>query len=347
MRASFPSFPQILQDKLIPWSKTGAADRIIVARPQMQKYTVPSKVTLTNSPVSEKRVAVRGRRLYNNTRLITTELSTKEMHELTVPRFITVVEGEVNFQAGNYLLGCRNADYIYLPPGILHPGNVHNPHYIHPQNSNETCTLLWIGKYRGSIQCWLTRYTAEERQHHPTENYLFLKNQPRHLFDLLTQELETEPKDRELRNNLLTAFWRSLNREVEAKNYLQNGPIVRDNKVTQDESTFVAQLEEYISSHLSQRLTLEETARKLYTSRTQFAQRIRQETGQTFIEFLTAYRLKEAKTLLVDSDWAINTIANFVGFIDPSYFYKVFRSETQLTPLQYRQKHRELTTTQK
>jgi AraC-like DNA-binding protein len=63
---------------------------------------------------------------------------------------------------------------------------------------------------------------------------------------------------------------------------------------------------------------------------------MRQETGKTFVQFLTDYRIAEAKVLLGDSDWTVTTIAGFLGFKSNNYFQTVFRRATGKTPGQYR-----------
>ena len=78
----------------------------------------------------------------------------------------------------------------------------------------------------------------------------------------------------------------------------------------------------------------------MHLSRTQFVRRMREETGQTFVEFLTDYRIKEAKTLLRESDWTISAIAGFLGFKTPSYFRTVFLRQTGQTASAYRIQNR-------
>jgi two-component system response regulator YesN len=81
-------------------------------------------------------------------------------------------------------------------------------------------------------------------------------------------------------------------------------------------------------------------AREMYMSRTQFVRRMRKETGKTFIEFLNSYRISEAQTLLKQSEWTTHTIAQFLGFKSPTYFYALFRTQVGCTPGEYRSQHR-------
>ena len=100
----------------------------------------------------------------------------------------------------------------------------------------------------------------------------------------------------------------------------------------------VKQAQKFIRANLYQPLTIESVAGQVFISRARLAERFRIETGQTFLQYLTQCRVAEAKMLLRDSDWAISTIAGFVGFKAASSFQRFFRQQVGLTPTQYRQK---------
>ena len=57
---------------------------------------------------------------------------------------------------------------------------------------------------------------------------------------------------------------------------------------------------------------------------------------RTFTDYLTAVRLEQAKTLLQDTDADIELIAQRSGFSAGSYFIRIFRRATGMTPGRYR-----------
>ncbi len=61
-----------------------------------------------------------------------------------------------------------------------------------------------------------------------------------------------------------------------------------------------------------------------------------QQTGQTFIKYLTDYRMNKAKELLRCSSEKSNAIALAVGYKDPHYFSYLFKKTQNMTPTQYR-----------
>ncbi len=59
-------------------------------------------------------------------------------------------------------------------------------------------------------------------------------------------------------------------------------------------------------------------------------------------KYIQNYRIEKAKELLVNSDGAIDEIARQVGFANASYFCKVFKQTTGLTPTEFINKSRKI-----
>jgi transcriptional regulator GlxA family with amidase domain len=64
--------------------------------------------------------------------------------------------------------------------------------------------------------------------------------------------------------------------------------------------------------------------------------RFRSATGATLIEYLQNLRVEEAKRLLEASRTAVDEISAQAGYEDPSFFRRLFKRRTGLTPSQYR-----------
>ncbi|MBN2655954.1 MAG: response regulator [Spirochaetales bacterium] len=86
------------------------------------------------------------------------------------------------------------------------------------------------------------------------------------------------------------------------------------------------------------RFSLQDMCNELYLSTSQFSFLFKEGTGQTFIEFLTSYRVEEAKKLLKSTDLKAYEIAEKVGYQDARYFSLIFRKQTGLTAMEYRRK---------
>jgi len=61
------------------------------------------------------------------------------------------------------------------------------------------------------------------------------------------------------------------------------------------------------------------------------------ETGITLNQYITDYRIKKAKQLLVDPRIKVNEVSTAVGYNDGNYFAKIFRKATGLSPSEYRE----------
>ena len=92
----------------------------------------------------------------------------------------------------------------------------------------------------------------------------------------------------------------------------------------------------YMSEHFNSPLTLDEVAEHVHLHPSYFSTLFKSSTGSSFKEYLNMVRIEESKRLLANTDYSIIDIAVATGFEDQSYFSKVFKKYTGLTPKQYR-----------
>ena len=99
----------------------------------------------------------------------------------------------------------------------------------------------------------------------------------------------------------------------------------------------VSQVMAYIDAHYSEEeLSLNTLAAHVNFSPNHLSAVFRQATGQTFIKYLTDYRLDKAKELLLTSSKKSNEIGMLVGYKDPHYFSYLFKKTQGMTTTQYR-----------
>ncbi len=104
---------------------------------------------------------------------------------------------------------------------------------------------------------------------------------------------------------------------------------------------FQAVLSDYFSKklHLSKGLpSVQYLAGELCISSRYLSDVLRQETGKTALDHIHIYLIKEAKNLLLSSENNISEIAYDLGFESPSYFTRLFKKVTGVTPVQYKEK---------
>ena len=83
-------------------------------------------------------------------------------------------------------------------------------------------------------------------------------------------------------------------------------------------------------------LTLQLIADKFDFSYSNFSHYFKKEVNETFSSYLEKLRLKEAKSLLSESQLPINEIALNVGYSSPNSFTRAFKKHESLSPKQYR-----------
>ncbi len=94
---------------------------------------------------------------------------------------------------------------------------------------------------------------------------------------------------------------------------------------------------DYIQSHLSKPISLEEMADLAQLSVFHFSRLFKQSTGLTPHRYVLQLRTEEAKRLLRSRNLHIAEIAQRVGFEDQSHFTAAFRKMTGTTPRRWRQ----------
>lgn len=92
----------------------------------------------------------------------------------------------------------------------------------------------------------------------------------------------------------------------------------------------------YIAHNFDSNITLESVAEYVHLNPAYFSSVFKQSSGSTFKEYLNIVRIEESKRLLSNTNYPIIDIAIASGFEDQSYFSKVFKRYTGLSPRQFR-----------
>jgi AraC-like DNA-binding protein len=95
----------------------------------------------------------------------------------------------------------------------------------------------------------------------------------------------------------------------------------------------------HVEQYYGDPLSVEEGARLCAMSNSHFMYFFKRLTGQSFITYLTHYRIAKAKILLASTDKPISEISQDVAFCSQSYFGTAFRNLVGTTPLTYRRRY--------
>ncbi len=99
---------------------------------------------------------------------------------------------------------------------------------------------------------------------------------------------------------------------------------------------YVREAIQYLKEHYRDDLNIKKLAEFLKISESYLSRLFKMETGYTFIEYLTHYRIKKAIELLKDKMVKVYEIADLVGYADSRYFSALFRKYVGVTPSEFK-----------
>lgn len=95
-------------------------------------------------------------------------------------------------------------------------------------------------------------------------------------------------------------------------------------------------IEDYLKEHYMEDLSLQQVAQAMNYSEVYFCKLFKQCFSLNFTAHLTQFRMEEAKRLLLEPTANVKNVGEAVGYVDSSYFAKVFRRYTGSSPTEYR-----------
>lgn len=98
----------------------------------------------------------------------------------------------------------------------------------------------------------------------------------------------------------------------------------------------IHQVKEYIDKHLAETISLSQAARSVFLSPQYLSRLFREQTNESFSDYVTRRKMEVARSLLESGEKKIYEVAVAVGYTDPSYFGRVFRKYYNVTPMDYK-----------
>ncbi|MDR3114575.1 MAG: helix-turn-helix domain-containing protein [Treponema sp.] len=95
--------------------------------------------------------------------------------------------------------------------------------------------------------------------------------------------------------------------------------------------------ERFIWENYTRKLCLQEVADASGLSAPYFSTIFKEEMGENLSSYLNRLRVEKAAVLLTETDLSLNEIAVTCGFEDQSWFSKIFKSYTKISPRKYRE----------
>lgn len=100
--------------------------------------------------------------------------------------------------------------------------------------------------------------------------------------------------------------------------------------------TVIKLAKDYIINNYNKNISLKDVADEVYLSQNYLSELFKKEIGEGFYDFLSKYRIKKAKEVLLTTNLKVYEIAQMVGYNDSITFGRAFKKITGTTPNNFR-----------
>ncbi len=107
------------------------------------------------------------------------------------------------------------------------------------------------------------------------------------------------------------------------------------------DAILATRIQQYISLHYAEPLTLQSIADELHISSYYAAHVFKDHIGISPIQFMIECRIGEAQNLLISSDYSATQIGAMVGYDSMNHFSAIFKKNVGMPPIQYRRHYLE------
>ena len=211
----------------------------------------------------------------------------------------------------------------------------HSTVFPEKTGEEEQLTLLFLPELIGgnAFSIFSRKYVRPFTEDRKTEGILLRRSDPpaKRLFEACDLFRE-EPFGYEMCvRNILSDAWLEITRDV-VRNHDEDG------RRTDQNNSKIKPMLAYISNHYGSKLTLEEIAGAANISTRECSRTFRRTIRESTMNYVTMYRLHMAQIMLLETNADVEQIAEKCGFSSSSYFIRVCREQTGMTPYRFRKK---------
>ena len=98
----------------------------------------------------------------------------------------------------------------------------------------------------------------------------------------------------------------------------------------------VYRVQSYVQAHINEEIHLEQVAASVGFSPAYLSRVFKEKTGTNFVTYVNQVRIDASKADLRTTDYSVSQVAQRCGFESVSYFTRVFKKFTGVTPGYYR-----------
>ncbi|MGL4520686.1 MAG: hybrid sensor histidine kinase/response regulator transcription factor [Phocaeicola sp.] len=116
-------------------------------------------------------------------------------------------------------------------------------------------------------------------------------------------------------------------------------PLIQESTFSSADEAFLNKLNEFVLDNLNnEQLGVPLLSQEMAVSRSSLYNKLKALTGMGVNDYITKFRIEEAKRLLMNNELSINEISDTTGFSTSRYFSTVFKQHTGITPTQFKKK---------
>ncbi|MBR2860351.1 MAG: AraC family transcriptional regulator [Clostridia bacterium] len=225
-------------------------------------------------------------------------------------KFYFVQEGEIELVVDNKTYTVSENEWLLLPAGVLHSYRLTSIQYA---------KLYWL-----HFELNVNDKTFLRSINTPIKIKVKNGSKITNLFDKIFRLVKIDTFSAKLE---IATYINSL-----VYTFINNAPM----QIPISENDPIDETIKYILNNYNEPLSLRALADKANFSVSQFANLFKKRTGVSPMHYITITRLEHAKYLLEQTSHPIKKIIEEVGFLDSSYFSKMFKKYYGSTPLEYR-----------
>lgn len=319
------------------WERFGLG-RLAVTRGTLKQFKAQSLPDAMLAAVKKRRgqkAIKRSVRGFNNTSTFLEAWPEDNQSIFRYPALAFLVAGQADFHIADYSVRCPQDHFLLFSDGVPRPTGG-RPHLEGKDLAGRHCTVLWLFAPPGtnSVIAYLCHSQCD--RHWGEAYHIVPSSAAIHLFKVALQELQEEPHPhQQIAVPCLQAFLHMFLRELKEGRFHRAGKSSAESLRPTGASP-IEQAQQYAKSHLDKPLTAERVAREVFMSRNSFIAHFKQETGETFHQFVTRERMEAAHRLLSEGHWSHAFICQFIG-LRPSQFRAQFKQHFGIAPSAFRQ----------
>lgn len=323
----------ILETMLLPWVLQNGMERFIVACPRMKQMKRKSGIGLSAKKLMGPRKAVRTYTFSG----ISAQWPKDNLLETRAPMFNFVMKGQADLNCGDYILKLPEGYGLFIPGDVPRWTGETAISYLGDDPQRFSHTIHFV-ENSGSLHVWMGYQRGNKRSTDNQKRLLVHNADLLRLLDEMQCELQKRRRgSREICQRLLEVFLLTLIRDLH-ENHCVYSFEQKEDILPNATYNSIDEAQKYIRSNLHEHLTQDSVARAVRLSRTQFIRRFREETGQTFNQYVTGCRIERAKVLLRTTNFPLTFVYGSLGYKSSTHFNALFRKSTGKLPKEYRAK---------